>query len=59
MCRVSIRVAIDAGAVLVAVTAAVLLHGIHRNVSVYTQLVYGGLFNPRDHGDMNLQERSS
>jgi hypothetical protein len=35
MCRVSIRVAVHAGRVLVAVTGAVLLHSMHRNVSVY------------------------
>lgn len=34
VCRVPIRVAVDAGAVLVAVRAAVVLHSMHRNVSV-------------------------
>lgn len=47
MCRVSIRVAIHASAVLVAVTTAVLLHSMHRNVSVYNVNQLTGDIQPK------------
>lgn len=47
MCRVSIRVAVRAGAVLVAVAAAVLLHSLHCNVSVYKVSQFTGIIRPK------------